>query len=64
MTQVVGEVKQYVLGKCPKYKVQPSLWSGLVWSGLVWSVHRTAYFTGKLSPGMDWIGYITEWDYR
>ena len=24
MTQVVGEVKQYVLGKCPKYKVQPS----------------------------------------
>ena len=23
MTQVVGEVKQYVLGKCPKYKVKP-----------------------------------------
>ena len=31
----------------------------LNWSGLVWSVHRTVYFTGKLSPGMDgWMGYI------
>ena len=31
MTQIVGEVKQNVLGKCPEYKVTPSLWSGLVW---------------------------------
>ena len=37
MTQIVGEMKHNVLGKCPKYKVKFPLWSGLVWSGLVWS---------------------------